>query len=107
MVCSIFRHPRVQHPAQYTFEFIPPASPDHNGVIVIALSHLEAQMWTIVIFGENMVCSIFCHARVQHPAQYTFEFIPPASPDHNGVIFIALSHVEAEMWTIVIFLSFK
>ena len=54
-----------------------------------------------------MVCWIFRHARVQHPVQYTFEFIPPASPDRNGVIFIALSHVEAEMWTIVIFLSFK
>ena len=23
-------------------------------------------------------------------------------PDHNGVTFIALSHLEAEMWTIVI-----
>jgi hypothetical protein len=43
----------------------------------------------------------------QHPAQYTFEFISPASPDHNGVSFIALSHLEAEKWTIVIFLSFK
>jgi len=49
-----------------------------------------------------MVCLIFRHARVQHPAQYTFEFMSPASPDHNGVSFIALSYVEAEMWTIVI-----
>jgi hypothetical protein len=49
-----------------------------------------------------MVCFIFRHARVQHPAQYTFEFISPASPDYNGVSFIALSHVEAEMWTIVV-----
>ena len=78
-------------------------SPDHNGIFVITLSHLEAQMWTNCNFYQNMVCLIFRHARVQHPAQYTFEFISPASPDYNGVSFIALSHVEAEMWTIVVF----
>ena len=91
-------------PGPSPIKFKTPMSPDHKSVSFIAQSNLEAEKSAIKVSEIcHSRCACYCFLAHGPRAQQPIKSTNPVLVGRIGIFFITLSHLEAQMWTIVIF----
>ena len=91
-------------PGPSPIKYKTPMSPNHISVSFIALSNLEAEKSAIKVSEIcHSRCACYCFLAHGPGAQQPIKSTNPVLVGRIGIIFITLSHLEAQMWTIVIF----
>ena len=91
-------------PGPSPIKYKTPMSPNHKSVSFIALSNLEAEKSAIKVSEIcHSQCACYCFLAHGPRAQQPIKSTNPVLVGRIGIFFITLSHLEAQMWTIVIF----